>query len=423
MRLDQTLLKTVILPFFLISTISSFGQDHNNNPNIIITPEILFGITGEANTGFPDRELQKQLYVSFGFDNTNNQHEWSRRFKAPRTGLSLGLTDFGNTENLGYALSLLPFIEFNAFKNKHLKVHVGTGISYFNKVYDPIENPNNKAVSSHFTWAFRLLGYYSFSTTKNIDWRVGLGYAHHSNGHIKLPNQGFNSFLLSVSADLKLNQKTISSNTIQTPPELEKSSYRYFTLRSGYGESTLSNTINSKKDVYTFSGEYGKVYNNIYKLGIGFYYRFYKKYYDYIKDNESLVQEGREFEHFKKHPVWNASNIGLSLSGEILLNHIGIDVQIGFNLFKPAYKIDWRINEGWENVPREIPENSNIVLGEFDTYFKIKHIISSRLGFKYYMIGTEKQPKNNIYIGAFINGNLGQADFTELAIGYVHKLN
>jgi hypothetical protein len=135
-----------------------------------------------------------------------------------------------------------------------------------------------------------------------------------------------------------------------------------------------------------------------------------------------LVQEDREFEYFKKHPIWNASNIGLSLGGELLLNHFGIHLQVGFNLFKPAYKIDWRINEGWENIPRVIPENSNIVLGEFDSYFKIKHIISTRFGLKYYLIGTEKQPRNNIYLGAYINGNLGQADFTELAIGYQLKI-
>ncbi|MGB1307816.1 MAG: acyloxyacyl hydrolase [Oceanihabitans sp.] len=416
-------MKKSILLFVLFSSIYSFSQIENNSNSsqLIFTPEILLGITGEANTGFPDRELQKQLYLSFGFDNSNNNKEWAQRLNKPRTGISLGVTDFGNTKHLGYAISVLPFMEFNLFKSFPLKLHIGTGASYFNKKYDASKNPFNKAVSSHFTWAFRLFTYYKIADTKTINWRAGLGYAHHSNGHIKLPNQGFNSFLVSVSADIKRKK----SKTIDTDTEgsnLEKSKYNYMAFRAGYGKNTLSTSFNDANDVYTFSGEIGRVYNNTYKIGLGFYYRFYENYYNYIKNNESLVQDGREFEDLKKRPTWNASNIGISLNGELLLNHIGIDLQIGFNIIKPSYKIDWRINKGWEYIPQEIPEDSNIVLGELDTYYKIKHIISSRLGFKYYLIGNEKQPKNNIYAGVFINGNLGQADFTELAIGYVLKL-
>jgi hypothetical protein len=157
-------------------------------------------------------------------------------------------------------------------------------------------------------------------------------------------------------------------------------------------------------------------------VGIGFYYRFYQNYYNYIVDNESLVQDGREFDHFKELPFWSASNLGLYINGELLLNHVGIEVQVGFNVYKPAYALDWRINQGWEIIPREIPENSQIELGEYNTYYHIKHLISSRLGLKYYVIGAQKQPKHNIYVGAFINANLGQADFTEIAMGYVYTL-
>lgn len=411
-------------PFFLLflTTILSFGQEtpsKNQHASLSITPEVLFGITGEANTGFPDRKVQKQLYVSLGFNHTYNTKEWAQRLNKPRTGISIGVTDFGNTKQLGYAVSVLPFMEFPVTKNLPLSIYVGTGTSYFNKIYNASENRNNKAVSSHFTWAFRLFSYYQIAATNTINWRAGLGYAHHSNGHVKLPNQGFNSFLLSVSADIKAKKQVVNNHVEQV--NLSKSRYTYLAFRGGYGANALSISFNHAKDVYTFSGEYGIVYNNTYKIGVGFYYRFYENYYNYIRNNESLVQSGREFEDYKNNATWNASNIGISLNGELLMNHIGIDLQIGFNVFKPGYKIDWRINEGWEYIPREIPENSKIVLGELDTYFKIKHIISSRLGFKYYVIGTDKQPKSNVYAGVFINGNLGQADFSEIALGYVYK--
>ena len=418
-------MKKTILPIFLLFSFGVFAQQPDSlskKTNFIISPELLLGITAEANSYFPDRGLQSQAIVSFGWEHDNNPQEWAHRLKGPRTGISIGYTNFGNTKKLGSAISVLPFIEFNVFKSKKLTIQVGTGASYFTEKFDPITNPNNEAVTTDFTWSFKLFSHYKVASTQKVDWRAGIGYSHHSNGHTRLPNQGFNSFLLSVSADIK-NNTNPTFYSEKNNPTFPKSNYNYFALRSGYGLQVLAKPFNEKKGVYVFSGEYGKVFNNTYKIGIGAYYRFYRHYYDYITNDESLVQDGREFDSFKKHPTWSASNLGIFVNGEVLLNHFGINLQIGFNLHKPGYKIDWRINQGWDVVPAEIPENSTIYLGEFDTKFKLKKLISSRLGLKYYLIGTKKAPKHNVFIGAFINSNLGQADFTELSFGYVHSFN
>lgn len=417
------MIKRITFLLFLCSSFIYCQKPDNSVVNIpfIFTPEVLIGITGESNTNFPDRKLQKQFILNLGWDHSNNSQEWAQRLKGTRAGISIGYTDFGNSTYLGSAISLLPFIEFNAFKLNNLKVHIGTGISYFNKKYDSISNPNNQAVSTDLTWSFRIFSYYKIHNSEKIDWRIGAGYSHHSNGHSKLPNQGYNSFLFSFSADIKRHVNTNVEATKKK--EYTNSKYNYFSFRVGYGANVLSKSFNTKKDVYTVSGEYGKVYNHTFKLGIGLYYRFYQNYYDYIINNESLVQDGREFDYLKDNPKWNASNIGLSINGEIFLNHIGIDLQVGFNIHKPGYKIDWRINQGWFYVPREIPEDSNIVLGEFNSYYEIKSLISTRLGLKYYLIGTKESPKSNIYVGVFINANLGQADFNEISLGYVYRLD
>jgi len=261
--------------------------------------------------------------------------------------------------------------------------------------------------------------FYKLHQSKKIDWRIGLGYSHHSNGHTRLLNQGYNSFLLSLSADIK---PFYTENEIFKPqPPTDRNTYNYIAFRGGLGKNAFALAFNDKKDVYTIAGEYGKIYNRTFKLGVGFYYRFYQHYYDYINNNESLVQAGREFDYFKGNPWYYASNVGVTLHGEVFLNHFGIDLQLGINLHKPAYKIDWRINQGWDNPPREIP--LGWVLGEFDGSFKKKQIISSRLGLKYYLIAMEHAPKNNFYIGAHLNANLGQADFSEISLGYVYSFN
>ena len=402
----------------LLSVLISKGQEKNANL-FSITPEILFGITGEPNTDFPNRGLQKQVHLSFGWHQTKNSESWTSYLKTTKTGISIGYTDFGNKGQLGEIFTLQPFIESKAFKSKNITLHVGTGASYITKKYDVVTNENNRAVSTNFNWSFRLFMYYKLLKSKQVNWRIGTGFAHNSNGHAKLPNQGYNSFLLSLNSEIITKKRLLkNSSQIKTPT---KTTSNYFSIRSGYGQNVLSEAFGDKKQVYTMSGEYGKIYNSIFKLGVGAYFRFYETYYDYISNNESLVQEGREFSDLNSDAFTNALNIGIFAKSELLFNHVGIEIQAGLNIFKPAYKIDWRINKGWGDVPKIITKSGgNYTLGDIEEpYYKLKRTISARLGLKYYVIGTVNKPMNNVYIGAFINSNLGQADFSEIAVGYV----
>ena len=400
---------------------SAIGQQENSwkKDAIVLMPEFLLGQTFESNDGFPDTGLQKQLVFSFGRKHHYNPQEWAYRLKQPITGLSFGITDFGNLDSLGVAFTLMPYIEFNLFKKKNLTALVGMGGSYFTKQFDAVTNPQNQAVTTDLTWAFKAHFYYNLIQSKNIDWRLGIGYSHHSNGHTKLLNQGYNSALMSVSALIhKPNYQPPTDDS--NGQEFERTIYRYISFRYGQGINVLALSFNDKKNVYSLAGEYGWVYNNTFRFGIGFTYRLYEHYYDYIKNNESLVQDGREFDYFKEDPWRYATNFSITLNGEFLLNHIGLDLQLGYNFHKPGYQIDWRINEGWDNTPREIPESW--MLGEFGSKYELKRQISSRLGLKYYLFGTSTAPVHNIFLGAHLTANLGQADFTELSLGYVYKL-
>ena len=74
-------------------------------------------------------------------------------------------------------------------------------------------------------------------------------------------------------------------------------------------------------------------------------------------------------------------NIGISVKGELVLNHIGIELQGGINVFKPAYKVDWRINKGWGEVPKVIPESGgNFRLGDISMKITTKLNVQSQHG-------------------------------------------
>lgn len=395
-------------------------EDKTHYSNFII-PEFLYGKTAEPNDSFPPINAQKGLFISFGKDHRFNLQEWAYRLNYPKTGISIGVTDLGNSEFVGYNFSVEPFMEVDFLKKtiKGLKLHAGMGAAYFTEKFDAKNNPNNRGVTTDVTWSFKLFFYYELLKQNRITYRLGAGYRHQSNGHTRLPNQGFNSFLVSASAQFDYKKERAIDSMLENP--FSKKEDYFLAIRSGIGQQAFATAFNTRKEVFSVAISGGKTYNKTLKLGGGFYYRVYEHYYDYIKNNESLVQDGREFDDFKDKPWHSASTLGVFGQAELILNHVGIDVQVGFNIYKPAYAIDWRLNEGWMIVPRDIPEDSPIVLGEFNTKYKLKKYISSRLGLNYYFIGTDQSPKHNFFIGAHINGNLGQADFTELSVGYVRS--
>ncbi|NND88407.1 MAG: deacylase, partial [Flavobacteriaceae bacterium] len=244
------------------------------------------------------------------------------------------------------------------------------------------------------------------------------------NGHTRLPNQGLNSFLIGLEAQYDYSLPNLESDGLSPiARNFNRSSYNYIEFRTGIGQNALSNYFNQRKEVYSLAVSYGKVINRTFKFGGGFYYRFYEHYYDYIRGEKQYINE--EYPEFKEKPFLYASTYGIFGSFELLLNHVGLEVNIGANFSKPFYEIDWRISQGFSHTF----ENSEgvIVIGvedtPFSTKYEIKKVVSSRMGVKYYFWATEKLPLHNLYIGAHINANLGQADFSEFSVGYIYSFN
>jgi len=184
------------------------------------------------------------------------------------------------------------------------------------------------------------------------------------------------------------------------------------------GQNVLSEIFNDRKEVYTIEASYGKIINSTFKFGLGLFYRFYEHYYDYIKNEEQLIEE--LYPYFGEKPFRYSTNYGITAAAELLMGHVGAELSIGFNIYKPAYKIEWQLNDGYTY---QSGGQTIIVLGELDSYYEIKRSIPARLGLKWYFISTNKNPRHNLFLGAHLNANLGQADFTELSLGYVRRFD
>lgn len=408
---------------FFCWTISGQITIDTLNHSSFITPEVMIGKLSEPNTDFPEVGTQKTFFLSFGKYQLDNSQEWAYRLQYPKTGFSLSVSDYGNEKNVGRSFSFLPYAEFKLFNYNRLNTLFGLGGSYHTVQFDIKENPNNKAISTEFSWAFRGSLLYDLFIFEKSKLRLSINYLHHSNGHVRLPNQGMNSFLLGASYEMGIMNNNELVNLDINNRDFLKSTYNYFSFRVGLGQNVLSETFNDKKEVYSAAFSYGKVINHTFKFGFGLYYRVYENYYDFIKNEEELILD--RYPEFLNNPYGYASNIGFFGTGELLLNHIGVDFQMGINIYKPFYQVDWILNQGYNYI--DFDENGEpfpaFVYGELDWYYEFKRTVSSRLGLKYYLVGTDKNPKHNFYVGTHINANLGQADFNELSFGYVYSFN
>lgn len=405
----------IIFIYLLGFTNLGFCQEEQTN---FISPEFTLGKTPINNTGFPDHGLHTALFLSFGSYQNTNPNEWAYRLNQPRTGISLAFAQYGNSDVLGYSINVLPFVEFQVL-HPRLRLHIGFGAAYFNRKFDFGNNLSNEKISTSINWTYRTMLYYKALETSKINWRVGLGYFHQSNGHTRFPNQGLNSFSGSISAELKYTPKRQEGELV-TKTDFEKTSMFYISARRGIGLMAFTEAQGDKRPVHVTSVSFGKVINKTFRVGVGVFHKFYQHYYDYIIAGEDLMPD---YPELAVNPHLNASALGLSAIGELQLNHIGLEVELGFNIRKPFYKIDYIINSGYSFT--EFYEEEGFVtfrvLGELNDYYQLKRLISSRMGIKYYIIGTEKNPPHNVYVGAHINANLGQADFSELSVGYVFQ--
>jgi hypothetical protein len=362
-----------------------------------IKPEVLIGKTIPSYTLFTHKKPKTVLGASLFKNNYNKSKNWQKTLNYPKTGISVYFTNYGDKAK-GNSFSVLPFINFYVNQKKLYSLKFAFGASYFTKQFDVDKNPNFNAISTKLTWCLQAGIYRKILYKNKNEFFLGLVYFHNSNGHIKLPNEGFNTASISLSTDFKISSNPLLQNeNIKDKKSIKRFPGRFVNIRYGKGFHVLQETTNRIKQVEIVSISGGIYYKEIVRLSIGAAYRFYQHYYDYILDNQ--------LQKYLDNPTTNASNVYVFLGAELLLGNVGIDWEGGLNLYKPFYETHYQLDGA-----------------ELNFNYKLKKIILGRLGLKLYAIATSKKPKHNVYLSGNINSNFGQADFSEISIGIIKRL-
>ena len=398
--------KIIFFFFFVLTSISAQKKQ--------IFAEYSIGETSSADNTFISLKASQTFGIGFGMQH-NDSLNWVKQLRNPYTGLILQVANHGNVEKIGHSISLLTYIEKPIIlKNEKLKLLSGIGIAYHTEKHT-VENWQNKAISTDLTYAFRLGLYYDIFQKNNFQSRLNINYLHYSNGHIQWPNNGINTLALGLNFTYDgFNKNTYPVEKTVFPKEIQKSKQSFFSVQTGIGEHALYRFYNFRRNVYSLDLMYGKIYNKTHKIGLGLYMRHYTNNYKYIKEGNNLVSE--EYPELQKSPFLNSSSMGIALNYEFLMQHVSIETELGLTLFRPFFPAEYRLDATLINKQTGLFENGK---AEGTTY-TLKRFVSGKLGLKYYVFNTYKVPKNNFFLGGHIVSRLGQADYSELTLGYTH---
>lgn len=153
-----------------------------------------------------------------------NRENWEACNCFHYLGIQASYHNFGNPEVLGSAYHLSGTFEPILWKNGSffLSLLTGMGFSYLDKVYDPVQNPENLFFSSPLS--FLLFVSPKFEYWLGDEWGINLSftYNHISNGGQSQPNKGINYPMMGLginryfeSPSFPNYEKSITSNTFQ----------------------------------------------------------------------------------------------------------------------------------------------------------------------------------------------------------------
>ncbi|WP_142532309.1 acyloxyacyl hydrolase [Saccharicrinis carchari] len=137
-------------------------------------------------------------YALLRFDKSG----WQQWYNFPEVGIGFFYNSYGNPHIYGQGLTLYPYLHFPIVRTPRfsLKNKLALGLGYTNRPFDYQHNPENQIFGTYLNAYVGLGLYSSYRVLK--DWSVSASASlnHMSNGASRKPNNGINTFTLSLGA-------------------------------------------------------------------------------------------------------------------------------------------------------------------------------------------------------------------------------
>lgn len=203
---------TIFIWLFLYSSML-LSQDKEYYPNRISYRMGYGFITNHSPSMlyYTDRHISHQE-ITFEKANFLNS-AWGREY--PNSSYGIGLSYFDlETNILGKAWSVYPYLNFNILKREKVQIHFRTsiGLGYVSRPYDEISNYKNSAIGSRINLYFNFLGEFRWRFSEHYALSFAADFGHFSNTSFQKPNLGINIPTANLGLAYYFGEKQVKAN-------------------------------------------------------------------------------------------------------------------------------------------------------------------------------------------------------------------
>lgn len=191
---------------------------------------------------------------------TDGRERWQTMYSYPTIGAAFWYSHMGNSEFLGSAYALFPYVNYPLVKGEksNFNFRLGLGLGYLTKRFTRLENYKYIAIGSHLNAAVNLSFEYRYHFTNRLSAATSFTLIHFSNGSTKTPNFGVNSPSLNLAVAYKLSKPNPFLNRKLLPGlykfEFDGSRSLDYTLGFSAAYKDMGNTYGKKFMIYNLSG-------------------------------------------------------------------------------------------------------------------------------------------------------------------------
>jgi hypothetical protein len=359
------------LIFILFACIYAKGQN-TSYLSLSYSPSFVFKHKKELTFEIPNYGYQSSLKYTKSLRSSKNGYEEYWGF--PNFTLELSFTDFGDRAVLGHALAINPGVQFylKRFDKSAIKLNFMTGVGYLDKIYSPISNITNNAISSHFNNNTKFELSLELPKFSSLSFDFLLGFSHFSNGKTKLPNSGVNYYYTGLQYNFNRDKESDYKKDENNSEEISLKPWT-FDLFYGLGWSTSENVGGPQYASYLLGGQIHYRLSNFINLVLGGEREFHgPSYYYFLRD---FIDKDEANNRAVKYIV--------TIGSEMFFGKMGLKYLIGYYL------------------PKEYTINNQAIFFRLQT--------------NYYPIGNEN--KLNPYLGIALKSHYGVADYISYNIG------
>ncbi len=300
---------------------------------------------------------------------THGKEAWQSIYNYPDYGVYFLYEDFKN-DILGKNYAVGAHYNFY-FLKRNLMFKIAQGIATTSHPYDKETNSKNRAFGSRFMGNTNfLLNFKKENIIAGFGIEAGFFFTHFSNGRIKSPNSGINTYGLNVGVNYKLDSKTNLRQDSIIPRIKFTEPIKYnIVFRTGINESL---TIGSGQKPFYHIGFYAdKRISRKSALQFGTELFLTTSLKEYIRYRSIAFPE----DHLD--PDTDYKRIGVFIGHELFINRLSLETQVGYYVYRP---------------------------------FKNDNAIYDRVGMKYYLT-------KNLYTGLAVKTHGFLAEALEFAVG------